>query len=354
MVPAQGGNMKVGLFDHIGRANTDLARLFDERLKFYAEADRMGFYCMHLAEHHCSPVNMAPSPSVFLAALARETKNMRFGPLCYLLTLYSPLRILEEICMLDHLSHGRMEIGVGRGVSPFELGYHNVDHSKSREMFIDAYKCLREGMKSDALTYEGEFYAYKEAPIELHTYQPTPAFWYGSSNAVGSAWAGEHGMHFTANGPTEFAKNNINVYKEALARRGGPEVVKSEFEGGAAIGALRQIVVADTDEEAFAIAAPAAMKHHEQINWLRNKHGINEHTARLNVPRAHSLEGMMNEGTVIAGSPKTVLAEIQRQTDVLGANYILAYMMFGDMTIDQSMRSLSLFHSQVMPAIDRM
>lgn len=346
--------MKVGLFDHIGRGNAQLAKLYDDRLTFYSEADRYGFYCMHLAEHHCSPVNMAPSPSVFLAALARCTKTMRLGPLCYLLTLYSPLRILEEISMLDHLSHGRLDIGVGRGVSPFELGYHNVDHSKSRDMFIDAYDCVREGMKADFLTYEGEYYTYKEAPIELHPFQSPPPFWYGSSNTVGATWAGEHGMHFTANGPTAFAGKNIAAYKDALARRGGPEVHKEEFSGGAAIGALRQIVVAETDAKARAIAEPAALKHHEEINWLRNKHGVNELTARLNVPRAHDFDGMLAEGTIIASSPSTVLAEIQRQTEELGTNYILGYMMFGDMPLHHALDSLGLFHSEVMPAIEKM
>jgi alkanesulfonate monooxygenase SsuD/methylene tetrahydromethanopterin reductase-like flavin-dependent oxidoreductase (luciferase family) len=346
--------MQVGLFDHIGRGGAHLARLYDDRLAFYAAADEMGFYCMHLAEHHCSPVNMAPSPSVFLAALARETKNMRLGPLCYLLTLYSPLRILEEIAMLDHLSHGRLEIGVGRGVSPFELAYHNVDHSKSRDIFIDAYKCVRAGMTSDVLNYSGEYYTYKDAPIELHPHQTSPAFWYGSSNKVGATWAGEHGMHFTANGPTAFARENIAAFKEALAKRGAPEVEKPEFSGGTAIGALRQIVVAETDEEAIRIARPAALKHHEEINWLRSKHGVTEHTARLNVPRAHSLEGMMKEGTVIAGSPRTVIEQIAQQADDMGTNYVLAYMMFGDMKLDDAMRSLNLFHQEVMPTVARM
>jgi alkanesulfonate monooxygenase SsuD/methylene tetrahydromethanopterin reductase-like flavin-dependent oxidoreductase (luciferase family) len=139
-----------------------------------------------------------------------------------------------------------------------------------------------------------------------------------------------------------------------LAKRGGPEIVKPEFSGGAAIGALRQIYVAETDAEAIAIAGPAAMKHNEEINWLRTKHGVNELTARLNVPRSHDLAGMMKEGTVIAGSPSTVLAEIQRQTEILGANYILGYMMFGDMTLEQSMRSLKLFNTEVMPTIRAM
>ena len=346
--------MKVGLFDHIGRADTLLAKLFDERLALYGAADRLGFYCFHLAEHHCSPVNMAPSPSVFLAALARETKSMRLGPLCYLLTLYSPLRMLEEISMLDHLSHGRFEIGVGRGVSPYELGYHQVDHTKSREIFIDAYQCLRAGMKTDLLNYAGPYYNYKDTPIELHPYQEEPAFWYGSSNATGSTWAGEHGMHFTANGPTEFAKGNIDIFKAALAKRGGPEVSKPEFSGGVAIGPLRHIFVAETDEEAVAVAGPAALKHLEELNWLRTKHANSEHAERVNFPRAATLDGMRKEGTFIVGSPQTVIDEIRRQSDYLGTNYLLAYMMFGDMTLKQSMGSLNLFHSAVMPAVDRM
>jgi alkanesulfonate monooxygenase SsuD/methylene tetrahydromethanopterin reductase-like flavin-dependent oxidoreductase (luciferase family) len=188
----------------------------------------------------------------------------------------------------------------------------------------------------------------------LHTYQPSPAFWYGSSNAVGATFAGEQGMHFTANGPTDFAKKNIDAYKAALARRGAPEIVKPEFPGGAAIGALRQIYVAETDAEAIAIAGPAAMKHDEEVNWLRTKNGVNELTARLNVPRAHDVAAMMEAGTMIAGSPATVLAEIRRQNEILGANYILAYMMFGDMTLEQSMRSLNLFSAEVMPAIRAM
>ena len=347
--------MKVGLFDHVGRAGKPISQLFDERLRFYAEADEAGFYAVHIAEHHCSPVNMAPSPSVFLAALARETKQIHLGPLCYLLTLYSPLRMMEEISMLDHLSHGRLEVGVGRGVSPFELGYHNVDHSKSRDIFIDAYKCIRAGLESNTLNYEGPYYQYKDVPVELHPYQKGgPAYWYGSSNTTGSTFAGEQGMHFTANGPTQFAKGNIAAYKEALTKRGGPEHAKAEFKGGAAIGALRQIVVADTDADARRIAAPAAQTHLAELNHLRAKHNINEFTSRLNVPRASTLEGMMEEGTMIVGSPDTVAQAIERQVEELGTNYVLGYMMFGEMKLEDALRSLRLFKSDVMPRIERL
>src|ERR1700744_3340661 len=130
--------MKIGLFDHVEDGARPVATLFDERLKFVEAADAAGIYCLHVAEHHATPLNMVPAPGVYLAAVARATKRMRLGPLVYLPPLYSPLRLIGEICMLDHLSHGRLEVGVGRGDSPFELKYHNVEHGQSREIFSDA------------------------------------------------------------------------------------------------------------------------------------------------------------------------------------------------------------------------
>src|SRR5207253_1662513 len=79
-----------------------LATLFDERLAFAKAAEEAGIYCLHVAEHHATPLNMVPVPGVYLGAVARATKRMRLGPLVYLLPLYSPLRLIEEICILDH------------------------------------------------------------------------------------------------------------------------------------------------------------------------------------------------------------------------------------------------------------
>src|SRR5947199_6970907 len=126
--------MQFGLFDHVEDAGRALATLFDERLTFVQAADAAGFYCLHVAEHHATPLNLVPVPGLYLAAVARATKRIRLGPLVYLLPLYSPLRLAEEICILDHLSHGRLDVGVGRGVSPFELAYHKVAHADSRDI----------------------------------------------------------------------------------------------------------------------------------------------------------------------------------------------------------------------------
>ena len=347
--------MKVGLFDHVSLSDRSLATTFDERLEFIQAADEAGFYCLHVAEHHCTPLNAIPVPGVFLGAVARLTKRMRFGPMVYLLPLYSPLRLAEEICMLDHLSNGRMESGVGRGVSPFELGYHKIAHEDSRDIFVDALGCLRAALASEVFSYESGRYSYQNVPMPMRPLQkPAPAFWYGSSNEIGSTFAGDEGMHFSSNGSTASAKANIAAYKQALSKRGGPAQPKAEFPGSVAIGISRQIVVADTDDEAHRIAKPACEYHLDMLNWLRKKHGSTEFSNRLRVPGGATYQDTLATGMVIAGSPRTVVAELRKQHADLGVNYLLAYLFFGTMTMSDAMRSLRLFTSEVMPEIDRL
>jgi alkanesulfonate monooxygenase SsuD/methylene tetrahydromethanopterin reductase-like flavin-dependent oxidoreductase (luciferase family) len=348
--------MQIGLFDHIEDGGRPLAQLFDERLQFIQAADEAGFYCLHLAEHHQTPLNMVPSPGVFMGAVARVTKRIKIGPLVYLLPLYSPLRMIEEICMLDHLSHGRAEIGVGRGVSPFELKYNKVNPEQSRDIFIDAFKCVSAGLVTDQLTYKGPYYEYENVPIALRPYQkPYPAFWYGSSGAEGSTWAGEHGMHFVTLGPNSFAKENIDTFKEAFAKRGNkPAQPKPEFSGGIAIGVQRHIFVDETDEKAKAWAKPAMEKHLEHINWIRTRHGVTATAARLKNVRGTTFEECVEEGTVIYGSPAKVIAEIERQVREIGFNYLLTYLFLGNMKMADAMRSLKLFTAEVMPMVAKL
>src|SRR5579863_8603296 len=119
--------IEFGVFDHLDRTGLSLADYYEDRLKLAEVYDRSGFYGYHLAEHHATPLGMAPSPNVFLSALAQRTRRLRFGPLIYALPLHHPLRLLEEICMLDQLSGGRLDVGFGRGASPIETEIYGVD-----------------------------------------------------------------------------------------------------------------------------------------------------------------------------------------------------------------------------------
>ena len=117
--------IRFGIFDWIdARRSLDLTTLYDERLQMLEYADEAGFYSYHLAEHHGTLLSVGPSPNLFFPLVARRTKRLRFGPMVYLLPMYQPVRLIEEICVLDQLSGGRLELGVGRPASPFEAAIY--------------------------------------------------------------------------------------------------------------------------------------------------------------------------------------------------------------------------------------
>src|ERR1700730_2677771 len=145
--------MEFGVFDHLDRHGGALAEYSEDRLKIAEAYDRAGFYAYHLAEHHATPLGMAPSPSVFLAAVAQRTRRLRFGPMVYALPLYHPLRMLEEICMLDQMSGGRLDIGFGRGASPIELGFFGQDPKQAQAIYAEGVELILKGMTEKTLSF---------------------------------------------------------------------------------------------------------------------------------------------------------------------------------------------------------
>src|SRR6516162_5891209 len=159
--------MEFGVFDHLDRDDQALGDFYRARLEIVEAYDRLGFYGYHLAEHHATPLGMAPSPSVFLAAVAQRTRRLRFGPLVYALPLYHPLRLIEEICMLDQMSGGRLEIGFGRGSSPSELVYYGQDPALAQKIYAEALELVLQGLTQPVLIFHGEFFHVDDVPMEL-------------------------------------------------------------------------------------------------------------------------------------------------------------------------------------------
>src|SRR2546428_5636943 len=188
--------MKVefGVFDHVDRGETSLAALYESRLTLASAADAAGFRTYHVAEHHATSLGMAPSPGIYLAALAQRTRRIRFGPLVYILPLYPPLRLIEEICMLDQMSGGRFELGVGRGISPYELAYNNVDFLEAAEIYEEALAGILARLTAKTLTYRGRHYEFRGVPMELEPVQrPHPPLWQGGTSGGSAPAAAQRG-----------------------------------------------------------------------------------------------------------------------------------------------------------------
>ena len=159
--------MEFGIFDRPDWIQRDLADHYEDRLKLLEAYDQGKFYSYHLAEHHATPLGTAPSPGIFLSAVAQRTKRLRFGPMVFCLPLYHSIRLLEEICMLDQISDGRLELGVGRGISPIEVGHFGLDPQITPVMYREALDLILMGLKGGELTFSGNHYQVCKMPLAL-------------------------------------------------------------------------------------------------------------------------------------------------------------------------------------------
>ena len=332
--------MKFGVFDHLDDAGIPLGELYAGRLKLAEANDRAGFHAYHLAEHHGTPLGCAASPGLFLAALAQRTSRLRFGPMVYLLPFYHPLRLIEEVCMLDQMSGGRLELGVGRGVSPFETANYALDFAQTQPMYHEAFQVLLKGLASDELTFAGKFYSFDNVPMILHPVQrPHPPLWYGVGIPENADWPAQNDVNILALGPRATVRPIFERYHAARRTLGKADTTL--------YGVGRHVVVADTDAEALAIARRAYPRWRASFFWLFERHG--------SAPRTHAhypktFDEMAALGTAIAGAPATVCDFIAADVKATGANYWTPWLAFGDLTIDEALHSVDLFAREVVPA----
>jgi alkanesulfonate monooxygenase SsuD/methylene tetrahydromethanopterin reductase-like flavin-dependent oxidoreductase (luciferase family) len=332
--------MKFGIFDHMDDAGIPHGELFAGRLRLAEAYDRAGFHGYHLAEHHGTPIGCAASPGIFLAALAQRTEKLRFGPLVYLLPFYHPLRLIEEICMLDQLSGGRLELGIGRGVSPFETANYALDFAQTGAMYHEAFQVLLKGLAADELTFEGKFYRFDKVPMVLKPVQrPHPPLWYGVSIPDNADWPAANDVNVVSLAPPAAVRPIFERYQATRRKLGKADTTLR--------GVGRHVVVADTDAKALQIARRAYPRWHSNFFWLFRRHGS---APRVGDLYPESFDQLAALKTAVAGSPQTVRDFIAAEIEETSPNYFVPWLAFGDMTVEEALHSVDLFAREVMPA----
>ncbi|HTI81161.1 MAG TPA: LLM class flavin-dependent oxidoreductase [Acetobacteraceae bacterium] len=336
--------MQFGVFDHMDRGAAPLDRFYAERLRLVEAYDRAGFYGYHVAEHHSTPLGVAPCPGIWLSAVAEHTEQLRFGPLVYLLPLYHPIKLLEEICMLDQISQGRFLLGVGRGISPIELRYYGIDPAIAPAMYAEALEVILRGMTHKELSFKGTYYNYDKVPMELTPYQqPHPPLWYGIGRPDGVPWAAQHRVNVVANLGGSAMRAITDRYRAEWAALGHPA------EDMPLMGASRHIVIAETRKEALEIAKRGYHKWRESFLVLWRKHNMELPNPNALFPE--QFEEAEGQGRAVAGTADHVREFLQTSIDEGGLNYLLCRFAFGDITCDEALQSVRLFAEQVKPAI---
>lgn len=337
--------MDFGIFDHVDSNGLPLGQFYEQRLRLTEAYDRLGFHGYHVAEHHFTPLGLAASPSVYLASVIQRTKRLKIGSLVYTLPLYHPLRLAEEICMLDQLSDGRLQVGVGRGISPIESAYYgeNPDKDVSRAVYQESLDIILAALTGKNVTYKGEHRSFIDVPMELETLQrPHPPLWMGVQSLENAEFAARYKMNMACILDPAEMKSRVRHYRETWKRLHGEKGL-SDTKAGLNFF----IVVADTDAEAMAIADKSYKTWFASFNYLYRLHGRSPMLGERadNFPDLHQL------GRGIAGSPKTVADFLMQRAQTAEINYLIGQFAFGDMTFEQAHHSATLFASEVMPVL---
>jgi alkanesulfonate monooxygenase SsuD/methylene tetrahydromethanopterin reductase-like flavin-dependent oxidoreductase (luciferase family) len=152
-------------------------RTYEEHLDAWEALDRFGYDGVGFNEHHCSPYGLMNSPNLMAAAAAQRTKNLKLLIYGNLLPVHQPLRLAEELAMIDCLSKGRLISGFARGI-PREYQVHNVPLAESRARFEEAYDIITRAWTEEVFSYEGQFWSYKDVALwPRPVQQPHPPIW---------------------------------------------------------------------------------------------------------------------------------------------------------------------------------
>jgi alkanesulfonate monooxygenase SsuD/methylene tetrahydromethanopterin reductase-like flavin-dependent oxidoreductase (luciferase family) len=335
--------MKFGIFDHVDDSGVPLAQHYATRLKLVEAMDGMEFYSYHVAEHHGTPLGLAPSPNIYLSAVAQRTRRLRFGPMVYVAALYHPLRLAEEICMLDQMSAGRLQVGLGRGAVWPEQELYGIDRNEIPERYAEARDALLEALRSDRLNFTGKYFNFRDVPMVMRPLQrPHPPLWYGVANPDSTVWAAANDVNVASLLSNQVAASCISRYRQEWAALGKAESALPF------LGLMRQIVVGETDQEALRIARAAFPKWRTSFTQLWEQRGV---VFPLEAMFARDWDRFAADGRAIAGSARTVREFLADQIAETGANFILAQMVFGTLGYDDALHSLKLFSRDVIPAL---
>jgi alkanesulfonate monooxygenase SsuD/methylene tetrahydromethanopterin reductase-like flavin-dependent oxidoreductase (luciferase family) len=339
----------IGLFDWIDADGVrETGQLYRERLDLVADAEAHGFDIYHLAEHHGTPLGLAPSPNVFLAAAAMRTARIRLCPLVYVLPLYQPTRLAEEIAMLGHLSGGRLEIGFGKGGNPYELLAFGVEPAEAQRRYDENFDALM-GTLTGELADGGDAAIASEIAVRVRQV-PRPPVWYPSSNPASIPRLGQRGINtilgFSFRSPTvEETRRRRDEYFAGVSAVPPGTPIGGAGAPTARFGIMRNIYVGESDAAARDRALEAMEVFYRQFTAVWRRHGDDRFSA------AQDFAAAIDAGLVIAGSPATVRAQLAEMMRASGANHFAGAFAFGSLSYAQARSSLVRFAAEVAPAL---
>lgn len=351
--------MYFAVFSHIAQKESCTV---EERLREFAAearlADQLGLDYFFTTEHHFSRrFSLSPSQAVSLTVIAQATERIRFGPMVTILPIAQPLRVLEELTILDHMSGGRLELGFGRGITPHEHVTYGVEPHQDKERFQEALDFLLKAMnRSGRFSWLGKHFSYFDVDLPWRFLQePHPPIWCPTNTPETAYQYGKLGW-----GCGGFGVLGAGLYDRVFGeyRRGWSEGGHSPEQ--MRLGYLASTVVADTDEEARDLMY---VNFDRQMDLFKLERELSQDAVGGDLAQmaATSLERLRvitsdlsqaeRDMRFICGSPETVAAKIRSLQERLGFNVFIGEFSFGELPFDAVKRSYDLLATKVIPAL---
>lgn len=337
------------------RENSTHAEMFRRQLAEVELAERIGIDQIWFFEHHLAPTAPVPSPNLLIAAAAQTTRHIRFASMVNILPFRHPLLVAEEAAMLDNLTGGRLDMGLGRGLRPPEFAAFGIDQQNSRAMFLESFEIIRRVFADENFVHRGQYWTVrKDAPLSPPLVQrPHPPFLVSAQSEESLRWAAAHDIPFAQiDSLVGQARRDQALYREVQAAHGHAPAPRLYL--------MREIYLADSDARARAEAEPYLLQYwdlwHRYTQFTRGGRLPDSYDFwRRQAPMLHamSFDEIIANDMVILGSPQTVANAILRiagQLDLMGLAMIFK---LGAMPYDRVERSMTLFGEQVMPRIGR-
>ncbi|MGH7774055.1 MAG: LLM class flavin-dependent oxidoreductase [Candidatus Binatia bacterium] len=307
------------------------------------ELDRLGFDYLWVTEHHFNEYGGAiPHPPTFLSAIARTTRRIRLGVAISVLPLHNPLEVAESYAMVDVVSNGRLEFGIGKGSEAIEYRRAGVLQEEATVRTKEATEIIRQAWSDEPVNFRGEFFQVQNVRVLPKPVQrPHPRIWMGAARSEDSfRWAGENGFDLLTlpylYPSLDLLRGFVKVYRESLAQN-GHQLHRREVLG------KFHIYVADSFDQAVREATPY-LKHYLDI------HRAADPNRKHDILKPRDAETQFAQGLVISGDPQRCIDTIHRWREEVGLTTLSGTLYFGGMPQELALKNIRLFAERVMPA----
>ena len=341
--------MQFGLFD-IMQVLPDVpsGHAYAEHLRAVEVADQLGLDYYFVAERHFMPHYRTPAPSVWLGAVAASTSRIRLGALAYTVPLHNPARLAEEISMLDHLSGGRMEVGVGLGHRPEELAALGIDPNRRQLLMMEGIVLMQRAWRGQPFDHPGTAYRFQGLYVDPPVQRPHPPLWYAGNDPMAAQWCANNGLSLAVGfQPADQLLGPCAVYRATLKKQ-------QEAKPSQRLALMRHLYIAENDAaaeeemtrdvmaagEAFA-ASPRQIAQVQKTRMTRGE-------ARQAVAR------LKERQVVIGGGPETCARVIAETARTLMLDVFLANPWLTSVEPERVERTIRLFATEVAPRVKEM